>query len=346
VLELPFSPGPDHIESNSPINQQSEPCKLVPPTVEDNAAHQTVFLDSNGNLDNTLLAASSTSEVPRRPAQRHAKNQDDIMAATPSNNKPPNAKKGVRQKKPPVVQRHPNLEFPQTTTSNGQLDTEILSQGHSAMPIDVDKLPNPKETIPPSKTPKRRTAALDEPRRREDRSFEMNISPVGLKPESKKRTIPDVEDNEATHVADQERPTKRTRIDPEKSSYPALPYQRKKYGRTGRTSSLQAESPVILTVDFDEIPHPKPPGVVERPNSRVSTMNGKRSGKKTEPKPAAPKKRKQDVKLDAKPIVPKVPVSLSLAKAKGDNQAKASLFLEIDHHVRPLSPSPVSLTNK
>lgn len=398
MLALPSSPGPDHTESNSPVNQQSEPCEqkventtplaeLVPATVEDNATHQTVFLDCNRNLsftgpsrlvdeafiqqpleDNTLLVASSTSELPRRPAERHAKNRDDNMAVdfriTRSNNitpqtvqKPPNAKptkKSMRQKKPPVVKRHPNLEFPQTTTSDGQLDTEIPSQGHSAVPIDVDKLPDLKETIPPSKTSKRRTAAaatmdtavtkpLDEPRRHENRSFEINMSPVGLKPESKKRTIPDVEDNEAIHVADQERSTKRTRIDPEKPSYPALPYQRKKYGRTGRTSSPRVEFPAISTIDFDEIPDSKPPGVVERPNSRASAMNGKRLGKKTEPKPTAPKKRKQDVKLDAKPIVPKVPVLSSLAKR--DNQAKESLS-EIDHHVRPLSPSLVSLTNK
>jgi hypothetical protein len=383
VLAMPSSPEFDRTEPNSSINQQSESrerkaenttpsAELVTEIVEDNAAHQTVFLDRNGNLsftdphsvnkafiqppgDNTLLAISSTSELPRRLAQRSTKNQEDSTAVTSrvtrSNNiapqtvpKPPNDKPKKRSaptKKSPAVIRRTN----QTTTLDAQLHSQILSQGHSAVPIDVDKLPESKETVPPSKTPKKRRSAtagtmdrvtklLDEPQRHEDRSLEMNISPVDLKPENKKRAIHNIEDSEGIHVAEQERPNKRTRMDLEKPSHPALSYQRKKYGRNGRTSSPRGESP-IPTVDFDEIPDPNHTGVVERPNSRASAMNGKRSGKKTEPKPAAPKKRKeepQDVKLVVKPTAPKVPVSL--AKAEGDKQARESLFSEIDHHVR------------
>lgn len=395
VLAMPSSPGSDHTESNSPIkNQQSESheqkaenatpsAELVTTIVEDNAAHETVFLDRNGNLSfadpsspvdkvfiqhslegNTLLAVSSTSELPRRPRKRSTKNQNNSMAVTPrvtrSNNitpqtiqKPSNPKKrSAPMKKPPVVKRHA-MKFPQTTTLDDQLCSGIPNQGHLVVPIDVDKFPDSKEAIPPSKAQKCPPAAaetvdraammpLDESHGRGDPPLEINISPVDVKPESKKRAVYNIEDNEVIHIVDQERPTKRTRIDPEK---PSLPYQRKKYGRIGRTSSPRAEFP-IPAVDFDEIPDPKHIGVVERPNSRPSAMNSKHSGKKTEPKPAAPKKRKeehQDVKLGVKPTAQKVPVSL--AKAKRDSQAKESLS-KIDHHVHPLSSPPVSLTNK
>lgn len=380
VLAMPSSPGPDHAQSNSPINQQSESCEqrtentapsveLVTAIVEEDSAHQTVFLDHNGNLsftdplhpvdkvqsheDSTLLAVSSTSELPRRPTQGSTKNQHNNSAVTSRvtrsnniteqtiqklpNNKP--KKKSAPTRKPLVGKRHSNLGFPQTMTFDGQLRGEILIQGHSAAPIDVDKL---EENIPPSKTQKRRSMAaattdravmnpLDEQPQPEDLSLEINLSPADFKPESKKRAIRNIEDNEAIHV-DQERPAKRNRIDTDKPSHPALPYQRKKYGRSGRTSSPRAEPPAIPTVDFDEIHDPKPTGV-EGPNSRASAMNGKRSGKKTQPKPAAaPKKRKQepqDIKLDVKPIAPEVPVSL--AKAERDKQTVESL-LETDHH--------------
>lgn len=378
VLAMPSSPEFDHTHPNSPINQQSESrereaenatpyAELVTEIIEDNAAHQTVFLDHNGDLsfmdphlankafiqplgDNTLLAVSPTSELPRRPAQRSTKNQADSTTITSrvtrSNNIAPQTvpklsngkpkKKSAPRKKSPAIKRRTN----QTTTLDAQFRSQILSQGHSAVPIDVDKLPPLKETIPPSKIQKRHSATagtvdrvtklLDEPRRHEDRSLETNISPVDLKPENKKRAIHKIEDS---HV-EQERSNKRTRMDLEKPLHPALSYQRKKYGRNGRTSSPRGESP-IPTVDYDEIPDPNHTGVVERPNSRASAMNGKRSGKKTEPKPAAPKKRKeepQDIKLVVKPTAPKVPVSL--AKAKRDKQARESPFSEIDHHVR------------
>ena len=391
VLAMPSSPEIDHTEPNSPINQQSESherkaenttpsAELVTEIVEDNAAHQMVFLDHNGNLsitdphlvtkafnqslgDNTLLAVFSTSELPLRLAQRSTKNREDSTAVTSrvtrSNNivpqtvrKPPNGKpkeKSALTKKSPVVKRRPN----QTTTLDAQLHSQTLSQGHSAVPIDVDKLPESIETIPPSKTQKRRSATagtmdrvtklLDEPRRYEDRSFETNISPVDPKPENKKRTIRNIEDSEGIHVAEQKHPNKRTRMDLEKPSHPALSYQRKKYGRNGRASSPRGGSP-IPTVDFDELPDSNHTGVIERPNSRASAVNGKRSGKKTESTPAAPKKREQepqDVKLVVK--APKVPVSLT--KAKCDNQARLPLS-ETDHCVRPLSSSPASLVNK
>jgi hypothetical protein len=376
VLAMPSSPEFDHTAPNSPINQQSESrereaenttpsAELVTEIIEDNAAHQTVFLDHNGNLsftdphpvnkafiqplgDNTLLAISSTSELPRRLAQRSTKKQEDSTAITSrvtrSNNIAPQTvpngkpkKKSAPTKKSPAVKRRTN----QTATLDAQLRSQIISQGHSAVPIDVDKLPESKETIPPSKIQKRRSATagtvdrvtklIDESRRHEDRSLETNISPVDLKPENKKRAIRNIEDSEGIHV-EQEGPNKRTRMDLEKPSHPALSYQRKKYGRNGRTSSPRGESP-IPTVDYDEIPDPNHTGDVERPNFRV---NGKRSGKKTEPKPAAPKKRKeefQDIKLVVKSTTPpKVPVSL--AKAKTDKQARESPFSEIDHHVR------------
>lgn len=393
VLAMPSSPEFDLTEPKSPINQFSESrerkaenttpsAELVTEIVEDNAAHQTVFLDHNGNLsftdplpvneafiqsleDNTLLSISSTSELPRRLAQRSTKNQDNSTAITSrvtrSNNiapqtvpKPPNGKpkkKIALTKKSPAVKPRSN----KTTTLDAQLHNQVQSQGHSAVPINVDKLPESKETIPPSKTQKCRSATagtmdkvtelLDEPRRHEDRSLETNISPVDLKPKNKKRAISNIEDSEVIQVAEQERPNKRTRMDLEKPSYPALSYQRKKYGRNGRISSPGGESP-IPTVDFDEIPDPNHTEVIERPNSRASAMNGKRFGKKTEPKPAAPKKRKQEpqeVKLVVKPTAPKVPVSLAMAER--DNQARESLS-ETDHHVRPLSSSPVSLVNK
>jgi hypothetical protein len=381
MLAMPSSPEFDHTEPNSPINQQSESreqkaenttpsAELVTEIVEDNTEYQTVFLDHNGNLsltdphpvnkafiqplgDNKLLAVSSTPELPRRPAQQSTKNQEVNTAITsrvtrsnniapqtvpkPQNGKP--KKKSAPTKKSPAVKRRPN----QKTTLDAQLHSQILTQGHSDAPIDVDKLLESKGTIPPSKTQKRAGTMdravkkpLEEPRRPEDRSLETNISPVDLKPENKKRAIRKIEDSEGIHVTEQERPNKRTRMDLEKPSHPALSYQRKKYGRNGRTSSPRSESPAIPTVDFDEIPDPKHTGVVERPNSRASAMNGKRSGRKTEPKPAAPKKGKQefqDVKPVVKPTAPKVPVSL--AKAKRDNQARES-FSDIDHHVRPL----------
>ena len=372
VLAMPSSPESDQPEPNSPINQQSESreqkventtpsAELVTEVVEDNAAHQTVFLGHNGNLsftvphpvnkafiqslgDSTLSAVSSTSELPRRLAQRSTKKQEDSMAITSrvtrSNNiasqtvpKPQNGKlkkKSAPTEKLPAVKRRPN----QITTSDAQLHSQILSQGHSAVPINVDKLPESKEILPPSKTQKRRSASdlrptagtmdrvtkvLDEPRRHEDRSLKTNISPVDLKPENKKRAIRNIEDSEEIHVAEQERPNKRTRMDLEKPSHPALSYQRKKHGRNGRTSSPRGESRVP-TVEFDEIPDPNHTGVVERPNSRVSAMNGKRSGKKIEAKPTS-------------------------TKAKRDNQARESPS-EIDYHVRPLSPSPVLLVIK
>lgn len=327
----------------------------------------SVFLDRSGNLsftdpsypvshpvheasieqslgDNT--AASSTSGLPQRPAQQFAKNQNDGAAVAsrvihPDNTAPQAVQKrpvgrprktSTRTKKPPAVKRHANLEFPQTTI----LDT----QGHSAAPIDVDKFPDLTETIPLLKTQKRRLAAagtgttdravtkpLHEPVQFEDGSLQINISPVGLKSKSEKRSSRNMEDNEAIHVADQERSTKRIRIEP---SHPALPYQRKKYGRNARTSSPRAEPPEIPAIDFDEIPAPKPTGVVERLKPRGSAMNAKRVGKKSEPKPAAPKTRKQEVQSTA----PKIPVSLE--KAKRDNQAKESLS-KIDHYVHQLS---------
>lgn len=255
-------------------------------------------------------------------------------------------------KKSPAVERHPN----DTTTLDADLHSQILSQleGHSAVPIDVDKLPESKDAIPLSKTQVRRSAIsgtmqrdmklLDEPRQHEHHLTETNISPVDLKPENKKRVFPpNIEDSTGTHVAEQERPNKRTRMDIEKPSHPALSYQRKKYGRNGRTSSPRGESPVP-TIDFDEMPDPNHTGVIERPNPRASAMNGKHSGKKTEPKLAAPQKREQEpqnIKLVGKPT-PKVPVSLTTAE--GDKQARESLS-ETDHNVRPISSSPVFLVN-
>ena len=367
---MPSTPEFDHPEPDSSINQRSESRERKaestdPPAelVTEIAAHHTVFLDHNGNLsftgphlaigDNPLLAVSSTSEPPRRlpVVQRTTKNQEHSTAITSrvtrSNNiapqtvpKPPNGKpkkKSTLTKKSPTVKRRPN----QTTTLDAQLHSQIQSQGHSAVPIDVDKLPESKEIIPPSKTQKCRSATartrvtklLDEPRRHEDGSLEVNIS----KPENKKRAIDNIEDNEENYVAEQERLNKRTRIDLAKPSHPALSYQRKKYGRNGRTPSPRGESP-IPTINFDEIPDPNHTEVIERPNSRASAMNGKRSGKKTEPKPAAPKKMKQepqDVKLVVKSTAPKVLVSSAMAKR--DNQARESL-LETDH-VRPFSSS-------
>jgi hypothetical protein len=263
----------------------------------------------------------------------------------PTVQKSPNGKpkkKGVLTKKSPAVERPSN----DTTTLVAKLHSQFLSQGHSAVPIDVDKLPESKEAISPSKSQIRRssisgtmekTKLLDGPRQYEDRSMESNISPADLKPENKKRAIRSIEDSQGIHVVEQERPNKRTRMDMEKPSHPVLQvsYQRKKYGRT---SSPRGESP-ISTIDYDEM-HT---GVIERPNPRASAMNGKRSGKKSEPKPAAPQKREQepqDIKLVGKPTAPKVPAPLTTAE--GDNQARESLS-ETDHNVRPLSSSPVSL---
>lgn len=387
------SPGPpDRTELSYPINQQSPHCsssreqkgedintstKLVTAIVEDDPDPiLSVFLDRSGNLsftdpsypvnktslgDNTILAKSSSPELPPPLAQQSTKNQDEDAALTSrvtrSHNiapqvvqKPPIGKpnkKSVPTKNPPAVKKYANLDFPQI---DAQLRSVIL--GHSAAPIDVDRFHDSKETVPLLKTQKRRSVAaramnraatkpLDEPL--EDRSLEISISPVDPKPESKKRSTRNMEDNEAIH---EERPTKRTRMESEKSSHPALPYQRKKYGRNGRTSSPRAESLEIPIVDFDEIPDPKPTGVVEGPKSRVSTMRGKRLGKKTETKLPAPKKReqeRQDVKLDVKPAAPRVPVSS--VKTKRDNQARESPA-EIDHHVHQISSFPVSLTNK
>lgn len=136
--------------------------------------------------------------------------------------KPPNGKpkkKSGLTKKSPPVKRRPN----QTTTLEAGSHSQILSQGHPAVPIDVDKLPELKKTIPPSKTQKRRSATAgtmdrvtklpDEPRRHEDRSLETSISPVDLKLENKKRDICDIEESEGIHVAEKERPNKRTRMD-------------------------------------------------------------------------------------------------------------------------------------
>ena len=128
-------------------------------------------------------------------------------------------KKGVLIKKMPALKRRPN----QTTTLEVELQSQVLTQGHLAVPIDVDKLPESKETIPSSKTHKLRSVTAgtmdrvtklpDEPRRHEDRSLETSISHVDLKPETKKRAIRNIEDSEGIHVAEQERPNKRTRLD-------------------------------------------------------------------------------------------------------------------------------------
>jgi len=336
----------------------------------------SVFLDHSGNLsfthplhpvneapikqsfgDNTLLAGSSTFEL-----HRTTKNRDDVAAVTSrvtrSNNiapqivqNPPTSKpkkESVPIKNQPAVKRHANLQIPQTTILDAQLHDVISGQGYSASPIDVDNFHESKETVPLLKTQKRRLAAagtiirevtkpLDEARRLEDSSLKINISPVVLKPESKKRSSRNMEESEVIHSSDQERPTKRARIDPERPSHPVFPYQRKKYGRNGRISSPRAESPAVPTFDFDEIPEPEPNGAVKHPKPRASAMKGKRVGKKTRGGPAAPKKGHQDVKVDVKPTAPKVPVSL--AKAKQYNQARES-FSKIDHHVRQLSLSP------
>ena len=250
-----------------------------------------------------------------------------------------NPKKTIgHTKKSPAVKRLPN----DTTTLDAELHSQILSQGNSAVPIDVDKLPELKEAIPPSETQIRRSAisgtmervtkALDEPRRNENRSMETNISLVDLTPENKKRAIPNIEDSEGIHVAEQERPNKRTCMDIAKPSHPALSYQRKKYGRNGRTSSPRGESP-IPTFDFDEMSDPNHTGVIERPNPRASDTNCKYSGKKTEPKLAAPQKREQepqDIKLVGKPTAPMASVSLTMAE--GDNQARVPTK---DRHNRP-----------
>lgn len=350
VLAMPSSPEFDHTEPNSPINQKSgcreqkaenatPSAELATEIVEDNAAHQAQQSTEN-QKDNTAITSSVTRSNIIAPQ----------TVPKPLNGKP--KKKSAPTKKLPAVKRRPN----QTTTLDVQLHNQILIQGHSAVPIDIDKLPESKgTTIPPSKTQKRRSATagtmaravkkpLDEPLRYEDRSPETNIFP-NPKPENKKRNIRNIEESEGIHDAEQEHPNKRTRMDLEKPLHPALSYQRKKNCRNGRTPSPRGESPAIPIVDFNEIPDPKHTGVVERPVSRALAMNGKRSGKKTESKPVTPKKRKQepqDLKLVIKPV-PKVPVSLT--KAKSDNQVREPLS-EIDHHVRPLSSSPVSLVNK
>ena len=290
---------------------------------------------------------SSVLAMPSSPSPEFDKvkrsNNIALQTIQKTSNGKPKKKSALTENSPAVTWR-----TNETTTLNTELHSQILSQGDSAVPIDVDRIPESKEAIPPSKAQKSRPATagtmdrvtklLDEPRRHEDRSLEANISPVDLKPDNKKRAIHNIEVSEGTHVAEQERPNKRTRMVIEKPSHPALSYRRKKYGRNGRTSSPRGESPIpTITIDFDEIPDPNHTGVVERPNSRASVMNGKRPGKKTEPKPVAPKRRKQepqDIKLVSKPK------AVSLATAKGDNQSKESLP-ETDHNVRPLSSSPV-----
>jgi hypothetical protein len=124
-------------------------------------------------------------------------------------------KKSALPNKSPAAKGRPK----ETTTLEAELHSQILSQCHSAVPIDVDKLPGSKETIPPSKTQKHRLAAtgtmdrvtkvLDEPRRHGDRSLGTNIFPV----DHKRRAIRNIEDNEGVHVAEQERPSKRIRMD-------------------------------------------------------------------------------------------------------------------------------------
>lgn len=355
------SPGPSNrTELSYPINQQSPHCssfreqkgedkntstKPVTAIVEDDADPMpSVFLDRNGNLsftdpsypvnkaslkDNTILANYSSPELLPPLAQQSTKNQDEDVAVTSRVTRSHNIAPQVVQKLPigkpnkksaptknlPAVKKYANRDFPQTRTLDAQLRSVILD--HSAAPIDVDKFPDSKGTIPL------------------------------LKPESKKRSTRNMEDSEAIHVADQERPIKRTRIKSEKPLHPALPYQRKKYGRNGKTSSPRAESPEIPIVDFDEIPDPKPTGVVEGPKSRVSIMRSKRLGKKIEAKLPAPKKReqeRQDIKMDIKPAAaPRV--SVSLVKTKRDKQARESLA-KIVHHVHQISSFLVSLTNK
>lgn len=318
VLAMPSSPGlPDCTESSSPVNQQSDSQKVM--GITQSAELITTIVDDDDE-NQTLLAVS---DLPQLPAQRATK--VDVAAVTPrvtrSNNitsrtvqKPPASKpnkKSVPRTNLPGVKRDANLKTPQITT---------LAPDHSVISVDVDKFPDSKEAMPPSK--KRRSAAaggtivrevmksLDEPQQLEDSPLEITMSPV----------------REAIQVPHQERPTKRARIDPAK---PALPYQRKKYGRNVRTSSPRAQSPAIPAVDFDEIPEPKSTGAVERPKSRVSAMKSKRVGKKTEGKPATPPKRKQehqDVKVVVKPTAPAAPkVPVSLTNAKRDHQAREPL---------------------
>ncbi|KAF8803558.1 hypothetical protein BYT27DRAFT_7214560 [Phlegmacium glaucopus] len=321
--------------------------ELVTMIVEDDAENQppSVFLDRCGNLsfthpvneapieesvgDNIVSALSSTSELPHRLAQRATKNQDDFETvtarATRSNNVAPQIvqklptgkpkKKSALTKNSPTVKQHANV---QTTTLDAQSHNVILGQGYSAAPIDVDNFHESYGSVPLSKTRKRRSAAagtmirevtkpFDEPRKLGDSSLEINIPPVVLKPENKKRSSRNMENSEVIHVSDQQRPTKRARIDPDKASHPALPYQRKKYGRSVKTSSPRVESPAVPTIDFDEIPEPKPTGAVERSKPRVSAMRAKRVGKKMEGKPATRKGKQehQDVKVDVKATVPK-----------------------------------------
>ena len=361
VLAMPSSPGlPDRTESRSPINEKSDcsssreqkvedtpSAELVAAIAEDDAAHQTLsVLDRSANLsftdlshlmdeaseqslgDSTVLAVSSTSKLPQRPAQPSKKNKDNTAVTsrvTRSNKiapqivqKPPvgrHKKKSVPTKNLAAIERQADLQILHIPTLGSQFQSVILGQGYSAGPID--KIPYSEETIPLLKAPKCRSGAagtmnkddmkpLDEPepRQLDDSSVEINIPPVDLRPESKKRSTRNVEESRAIHVTDQERPIKRARTDPEKPSHPTLPYQRK-YGRNGRTSSPRAESPAI---------EPNPARVVERPKSRASAMKGKRVGKKTEATPAAPKKGEhecQDVRMDVKSSAPKVPVSLA-----------------------------------
>lgn len=164
--------------------------------------------------------------MPSSPEFDISTRSNNIVPQTvprPPNGKP--KKKSALTKKSLAVKRRPN----QITTLDAVLHSQILSQGHSAVSIDVDRLPELKETIPPSKTQKRRSATtgtvdrvtkpLDEPRRHEDRSLETNISLVDLKPENKKRAIRNIEDSEGIHVDELERPNKRIRMDIENKNF-------------------------------------------------------------------------------------------------------------------------------
>ena len=260
------SPGPpNRTELSYPVNQQpphrsssseqkgenlNQSTKLVTAVVEDDTDLMlSVFLDRSGSLSFTDPSYPANKASLKNNTILSTKNQDEDAAVTSrvtcSHNIAPQVirkrpigkpnKKFMPTKNPLAVKPYANLDFPQTRTLYTQLCSVI--PGHSAAPIDVDKFPDSKETIPILKIQKRHsvsaramnraaTKLFDEPL--EDRPLEINTSPVDPKPESKKRYSRNMEDSEAIQADNRERETKRTRIESEKPSHPARPYQRKK----------------------------------------------------------------------------------------------------------------------
>lgn len=189
----------------------------------------------------------------RMAATAQAENVLEIVQTPPTGD----PKKSTPSKNSPVIQT------PQTTLDS-RLHDIILAQGYSTAPIDFDRS---NENVPPTKTRKRRLAA----------TRIMTTNPL----DEPQRSSCNIEDSEVIHVSDQEHPTKRSRIDPEKTSYPAIPYPKKKY----RTSYSLAKSPAAAPINFDEIPKSKPTRTVEPPKRRLLPMRAAKCvGKKKEDK--------------------------------------------------------------